>query len=111
MTNPLSTLIARARAGDARAIAGLITRSLVTQGIVAQGQWQGTQLYLDLESDAAIDQRQVVPQIRRGLLRLGLTCPVDTVWVTARRVGWDEADWRESFSLNGALFSAEGALA
>lgn len=108
MTTPLSTLIARARQGDARAIARLITRSLATQGVVAQGQWRGTQLYLDLESEAAIDQRQVVPQIRRGLLRLGLTCPVDTVWVTARRVGWAEADWREGFGLDGALFSPEG---
>ncbi|MBE9158883.1 DUF4870 domain-containing protein [Nodosilinea sp. LEGE 06152] len=105
MTNPLSTLIARARQGDARAIARLITRSLAAQGVVAQGQWQGTQLYLDLESEAAIDQRQVVPQLRRGLLRLGLTCPVDTVWVTARRVGWAEAAWREGFSLDGAVFS------
>lgn len=107
MTTPLSTLIARARQGDARAIARLITRSLATQGVVAQGQWRGTQLYFDLESEAAIDQRQVVPQIRRGLLRLGLTCPVDTVWVTARRVGWAEADWREGFGLEGALFSPE----
>ena len=111
MTTPLSTLIARARQGDARAIARLITRSLATQGVVAQGQWRGTQLHLDLESEAAIDQRQVVPQLRRGLLRLGLTCPLDTVWVTARRVGWAEADWQEGFSLEGASFSPEGALA
>ncbi|PSN11961.1 hypothetical protein C7293_22180 [filamentous cyanobacterium CCT1] len=111
MTTPLTTLIARARQGDVRAITRLITRSLVDQGVVAQGQWRGTQLYLDLESEAAIDQRQVVPQIRRGLLRLGLTCPVDTVWVTARRVGWAEATWQESFSLEGALFSPEGASA
>ncbi|PSR14831.1 hypothetical protein C8255_23665 [filamentous cyanobacterium CCP3] len=111
MTTPLSTLIARARQGDARAIARLITRSLAAQGVVAQGQWRGTQLYLDLESEAAIDQRQVVPQIRRGLLRLGLTCPVDTVWVTARRIGWTEATWQEGFSFEGALFSPEGAAA
>ncbi|MGG6239041.1 DUF4870 domain-containing protein [Nodosilinea sp. AN01ver1] len=111
MTTPLATLIDRARQGDARAIARLITRSLAAQGVVAQGQWRGTQLYLDLESEAVIDQRQVVPQIRRGLLRLGLTCPVDRVWVTARRIGWAEVTWQESFSLEGALFSPEGATA
>lgn len=105
MTFPLSTLIGQARAGDAHAIARLITRALAAQNIVAQGQWQSVQLHLVLESDTAIDQRQVVPQIRRGLKRLGLTCPVDTVWVTARRVGWTEADWRDSFSLDGSSLS------
>ncbi|WP_017299945.1 DUF4870 domain-containing protein [Nodosilinea nodulosa] len=105
MTPFLATLIARARQGDARAIAQLITRSLADQGIVARGYWQGTDLHLDLESDNALGQSQVVPPIRRGLLRLGLTCPVHTVWVTARRVGCPNADWCESFALEGGLSS------
>lgn len=105
MTTSLATLIARARQGDAQAIAQLITRSLTAEGIVAQGHWQSTDLYVDLESDSAISQSQVVPHIRRGLLRLGLTCPIETVWVRARRVGLASADWRESFGLEKSLFT------
>ncbi|WOD38428.1 DUF4870 domain-containing protein [Nodosilinea sp. E11] len=99
MTLPLSTLIDRARQGDACAIAQLITRSLANQGVVARGQWQGTQLIFDLEADRPVAQRQVVPHICRGLERLELTCPIDTVSVIARRTDQAAIDWRESFSL------------
>lgn len=100
MTTPISNLIAHARQGDARAIAQLLTPTLAP-GVVARGQWRGTTLYLDLEADTAIAQNLVVPHIRRGLLRLGLTCPIDGVWVTGRRTGTDTADWQERFSLKG----------
>ena len=100
MAISLSSLVERARQGDARAIAHLITRSLAHQGIVARGQWQGTQLYLALEAETPISQAQAVPHIRRGLRRLGLVCPVETVWVTGRRVGQSTTDWQESFGLD-----------
>jgi uncharacterized Tic20 family protein len=106
MAISLSTLVERARQGDARAIAHLITRSLADQGIVARGQWQGTQLYLALEAETPISQAQAVPHIRRGLRRLGLVCPVETVWVTGRRVGQGTTDWQESFGLD-SLFIPE----
>lgn len=100
MTTPLSTLIAQARQGDARAIAQLLTPTLAP-GVVAHGQWRGTMLHLDLEADTAIAQSLAVPHIRQGLLRLGLACPIDGVWVTGRRSGTDAADWQERFSLKG----------
>ncbi|MBW4485110.1 MAG: DUF4870 domain-containing protein [Tildeniella torsiva UHER 1998/13D] len=100
MTTPISNLIAHARQGDARAIAQLLTPTLAP-GVVARGQWRGTMLYLDLEADTAIAQNLVVPHIRRGLLRLGLTCPIDGVWVAGRRIGSDTTDWQERFSLQG----------
>lgn len=100
MTKPISTLVAHARQGDARAIAQLLAPTLAP-GVVARGQWRGTMLYLDLEADTAIAQNLVVPHIRRGLLRLGLTCPIDGVWVAGRRIGSDRADWQEHFSLQG----------
>lgn len=106
MAIPLSALVERARQGDARAIAHLITRSLASQGIVARGQWQGTQLHLALEAEAPISQAQVVPHIRRGLRRLGLVCPVETVWVTGRRVGQGTTDWQESFGLDSVFIPA-----
>lgn len=106
MTTPISNLIAHARQGDARAIAQLLTPTLAP-GVVAGGQWRGTMLYLDLEADTAIAQSLVVPHIRRGLLRLGLTCPIDGVWVTGRRTGTDTADWQERFSLKGRSTPAD----
>ncbi|WP_052050164.1 DUF4870 domain-containing protein [Leptolyngbya sp. KIOST-1] len=103
MSTPLAILIDRARQGDARAIAHLIARSLAADGVVARGQWRGEQLYLELESSTALDRDRLVPQIQRGLLRLGLTCPLNTVQLTARRTGLAEADWRTSFGLDAPL--------
>ncbi|WP_216277807.1 DUF4870 domain-containing protein [Phormidium tenue] len=94
-------MVAQARQGDARAIAQLLTPSLAA-GVVARGQWRGTMLHLDLEADTAIPQNLVVPHIRRGMMRLGLTCPIDGVWVSGRQTGADTADWQESFSLKGS---------
>ncbi|MEA5450283.1 DUF4870 domain-containing protein [Leptolyngbya sp. CCNP1308] len=112
MTTPISNLVAHARQGDARAIAQLLTPTLAP-GVVARGQWRGTMLYLDLEADTAIAPSLVVPHIRRGLLRLELTCPIDGVWVAGRRIGSDTDDWQERFSLQGRSTStdtpAEGA--
>lgn len=111
MAPPLSTVIERARQGDARAIAHLLTRSLVDQGIVARGQWQGTQLHLDLEAEDTIDQRRILLHIRRGLQRLDLTCPVEAVWVSSRRVGQQAVDWQESFGIPTVFTPAESPLA
>lgn len=106
MSTPMSTLVAQARQGDARAIALLLTPSLAP-GVAAHGQWRGTMLHLDLEADTAIPQNLVVPHIRRGLMRLGLTCPIDGVWVSGRRIGTDIADWQECFSLKGSSTPAD----
>ncbi|MBW4460305.1 MAG: DUF4870 domain-containing protein [Nodosilinea sp. WJT8-NPBG4] len=106
MSTPISILIAQARQGDARAIAQLLTPSLAA-GVVARGQWRGTMLHLDLEADTAIPQNLVVPHIRRGMMRLGLTCPIDGVWVSGRQTGSDTADWQECFSLKGVSTSAD----
>ncbi|MBD2111702.1 MULTISPECIES: DUF4870 domain-containing protein [Cyanophyceae] len=110
MSTPTSTLIARARQGDAHAIAQLLTPSL-SAGVVARGQWRGTMLHLDLEAETAIPQNLVVPHIRRGLMRLGLTCPIDGVWVSGRQTGADTADWQECFSLTGAFNPADAQAA
>ncbi|PZV02649.1 MAG: hypothetical protein DCF32_14805 [Leptolyngbya sp.] len=110
MPTPISTLIAHARQGDARAIAQLLTPSLAP-GVVARGQWRGTTLHLDLEADTAIPQDLVVPHIRRGMMRLGLTCPIDSVWVSGRQTGADAADWQASFSLKGASGSTGAQVA
>lgn len=112
MTTPLSklsmpALIDRARQGDARAIARLLTQSLAGEGIVAQGHWQNTRLYLDLEAATPISQQQMVPHVRRGLGRLELTCPVEAVWVSGRRVDCATADWREGFALGTPSRGAE----
>ena len=108
---PLSNLIERARRGDAGAIARLITRSLVDQGVVARGRWQGTELQLLLEGDEPIARGITVPIIRRGLRRLQLTCPIGQVQIVSRRVGQSAADWRETFSLDASSASDSAALA
>ncbi|MFQ4140192.1 DUF4870 domain-containing protein [Nodosilinea sp. PGN35] len=98
MTTPPAALLAQARQGDARAIAHLLTQSL-PPGVVAQGQWRGTALHLDLEGNTPISQPQVVSHIRRGLTRLGLLCPLEAVWVSCRPTGCDAVDWQERFTL------------
>lgn len=110
MPTPISTLVAQARQGDARAIAQLLTPSLAP-GVVARGQWRGTTLHLDLEAGTAIPQNLVVPHIRRGMMRLGLTCPIDGVCVSGRQTGADNADWQESFSLKDAPTPADAQAA
>jgi uncharacterized Tic20 family protein len=97
---PLTALIDRARQGDANAIARLITRSLAEQGVVARAHWQGNELSILLEGDEALNQAETVPIIRRGLMRLGLTCPVDQVSLVSRQVGQPAPDWQEQFWLN-----------
>jgi hypothetical protein len=96
---PLSALIERARQGDANAIARLITRSLAERGVVARAHWQENQLSILLEGDEALNQAETVPIIRRGLMRLGLTCPVDQVTIVSRQVGQTTPDWQEQFWL------------
>ncbi len=105
MPPPLTTVIDRARQGDAQAIAHLLTRALNHHGIVARGHWQGLQLHLDLEAASAIPPSPMVSYIRRGLQRLGPACPLELVWVSGRRVGQSSADWRESFELGNGLSS------
>lgn len=96
---PPSALLDRARQGDAQAIAYLLSQSLADQGIVAQGQWQGAQLQLTLEADTPIPQPPVVAHIQRGLQRLELAEPVESVQVTARSAGNPTADWQTSFGV------------
>ncbi len=96
---PISDLIERARQGDAAAIARLITRSLADQGVVARGQWQGTDLYIVLEVDEPLEQAVTVPIIRRGLQRLQPTCPVNRVILVSRQVGGAAPHWQEEFFL------------
>ncbi|HSM81111.1 MAG TPA: DUF4870 domain-containing protein [Nodosilinea sp.] len=103
MALPLSALIAQARQGDAQAIALLLTRSLAAHRIVASGQRRGAELLLSLEAEQAIPQEPMVLHIRRGLRRLGLTGPVERVWVVGRRVGQGAADWQVGFGLNHGL--------
>jgi hypothetical protein len=104
---PLSDLIERARQGDANAIARLITRSLTDQGVVARARWQGTELSILLEGDEALAQAETVPIIRRGLRRLGLTCPVDQVKIVSRQVGQNTPDWQDQFWLEAAYAAAD----
>lgn len=106
---PLSALLDRARQGDAQAIAHLLSQSLADQGIVAQGQWQGDQLQLTLEAHTAIPQPSVVSHIQRGLQRLGIVYPVESVQVTARQVGAPTADWQASFGLGESAGPAKSA--
>lgn len=96
---PLSVLIDRARQGDAQAIVHLLSQSLADQGVVARGQWQGAQLQLTLEADTHIPQGPVVSHIQRGLQRLGMTYPVESVQVTARSLGYPTSDWQASFGM------------
>ncbi|NJL44820.1 MAG: DUF4870 domain-containing protein [Leptolyngbyaceae cyanobacterium SM2_3_12] len=96
----LPTLLERARQGDAHAIARLITRASGEQGVVASAQWRGSELHLSLEADQPLPQAQIVPTIRRGFKRLGLTCPMERVVVTSRQVGQPHPDWQESFELD-----------
>ena len=43
--------------------------------MIARAHWQDNQLSILLEGDEALNQAETVPIIRRGLMRLGLTCP------------------------------------
>ncbi|MBE9137587.1 DUF4870 domain-containing protein [Nodosilinea sp. LEGE 07088] len=107
----MTTLIDRARQGDAQAIAHLLTQSMARQGIVARGYWLGVQLCLELEAPTPISQALVVPRIQRGLERLNLTCPLETVWVSGWQVGAATAEWQTGFALGATGPSAVASSA
>jgi hypothetical protein len=93
-------LVEQARQGDASAIARLISRSLTEAGGVAQAHWQGSVLCLALESERRLEPAFIVPMLRQGLERLGLTCPLDAVEIIARHQGQTTPDWRDRIILS-----------
>ncbi|HEY9763604.1 MAG TPA: DUF4870 domain-containing protein [Trichocoleus sp.] len=94
-----SDLVSRARSGDATAIADLISRSLIDRGIVARAEWQGDDLQILLEGDSLPQPQTLIPNLRSGFERLGVTRPIAAVRLYARRPSHDFPDWVEAFTL------------
>ncbi|MBD0336038.1 MAG: hypothetical protein ICV62_11165 [Cyanobacteria bacterium Co-bin13] len=101
-----ATWLAKAREGDADAIATLITRGLHTKGITARAVRHSYRLTLWLEAEDLPDQRAAVEYIRRGMQRLQVAS-LGTVLIYGQQTDAEAPDWSEEISLLGTLPSAE----
>ncbi|MEB3355327.1 MAG: hypothetical protein VKK04_01175 [Synechococcales bacterium] len=94
-------LLARARQGDAQAIAHLLQRSLTSQGLtVTATQDQQGCLEITLEGERVPDQAVLMGLIRRGLGRLQVA-NLAVVRVHAVQPGFDWFAWSEEVELEG----------
>ncbi|MDB9315987.1 hypothetical protein PN462_22945 [Spirulina sp. CS-785/01] len=102
MARQSSTLLKRAKDGDAAAIASLINRSLNPKGIQATATITSTQLNLTLRAATPFNQGSAVSWLKRAIANLD--CPfIDTVQVSAQAE--DTGDlffWQENFFIHNS---------
>lgn len=99
----LNDLVARARHGEAAAIAQLINQSLAAAGIRAEVEWQADHLEIILEGANLPAANVLVPKLKQGFERLAMGRAIAAVDLYARRPGRTLPDWAESFTLPLAL--------
>lgn len=96
------TILARARGGDADAIATLITHSLCSKGITARAARHSYRLFLWLEADTVPSQTAAVDYVRQGMQRLQVS-GIGTVQICGQQVGQSFPTWVEEISLLGGI--------
>lgn len=87
-----------ARAGDAEAIATLLSRTLSAQGISVRASVEHRHLHLILRSVQIPDQKTVAPLIQRGLKWLG-SPTIESVSLQAQQFGDSRTVWEYRFHL------------
>lgn len=95
-------LIQQAKAGDADAIAALLTQALASQGITVTARRRAYCLELQLAGQPLPDQTSVVATIRQGIQRLG-TNSIGVVQIHCELTGHPDIGWSEEISLLGAI--------
>jgi hypothetical protein len=89
-----------AKMGDPRVIAGLLNRSLQTQGIATKATRRNNELHLLLEGEnLQTKQDSIVDYLVQALSRLQV--PATTVNIYAKVPGQEEVIWRHSLSYPG----------
>ena len=87
-----ATWLAKAREGDADAIATLITRGLQIKGITARAVRHSYRLTLWLEAETVPPQQAAVAYIRQGMQKLQVT-NLGTVLIHGQQPGAEFPDW------------------
>ena len=91
--------MAAAKAGDPRAIAALINRSLAVKGITAKVSAKHQSLSVFLEAETLPEKEAIAPFIQKGINSLSLTA-IQNVKVYGRCKGNDMPDWQYQFQLD-----------
>lgn len=99
-------ILARAKVGDANAIATIITHALHARGITARAARHSYRLTLWLESAHPLDQAAVVNYIRQGMQRLAVP-GLGTVLIYSHQTGVPSPAWSVEISLLGLVTEKE----
>lgn len=91
-------LLQLAKQGNPEAIAGLMNRGLVSQGIRATVELVGDRLRVVLVSERLPNQAAAVDYVRRGLLALGMS-GISRVEVCGQQANQGVPVWREEFAI------------
>lgn len=91
-------LLEQARAGNAKAIASLINRSLQPSGIATQAVLKDGCLQIMLESAQAPNQQSLVAYISKSMTSLG-SALIRKVKVYGRKTGEDFPTWNQEFEV------------
>ena len=97
-----ASLLERARAGDADAIATLLTQALAPQGISVSAERRAYCLELWLKGQPLPDQTSVVAIIRQGIERLHIQS-IGVVQIHGSLRDFPDIGWSEEISLLGSL--------
>lgn len=100
------SLLERAKAGDAVAIAGLLNQALQAQGIQVQAERKTYCLILWLQGQILPPQEATVSYIRRGVERLRIPS-IGVVQIHAAQEDNPDGGWTEEISLLAAFASSE----
>lgn len=95
-------MLARAKEGDADAIATIITYALQARGITAKAARHSYRLTLWLESAHPLDQAAAVNYIRQGMQRLAVP-GLGTVLIYSQPTGAPSPAWSAEISLLGLV--------
>ncbi|MGD1940539.1 MAG: hypothetical protein ACFB0G_04455 [Leptolyngbyaceae cyanobacterium] len=104
-----ASLIEQAQAGDAEAIASLLTQALAPNDITIVAERQSYYLVLELTGHPLPEQNFVVATIRQCLVRFQVDI-IGIVQIHCALAGQPDINWREEFSLLGAVGHEEGAV-
>ncbi|HEY9881236.1 MAG TPA: hypothetical protein V6D29_22465 [Leptolyngbyaceae cyanobacterium] len=91
-------ILAKARDGDADAIATLITHSLRSKGITARATRHSYRLFIWLEAATLPNQTAAVDYIRQGMQRLQVS-GIGTIQIHGQQTEQPEPGWVEEISL------------
>ena len=104
-----TSLIERARAGDASAIAALLNQALAKQNITVTAERHSYRLVLQLTGQPLPEQTSVVAMIRRGIQRLQVDI-IGVVQIHCTLTDHPDIGWQDEIVLLGAESHASPAI-